>query len=186
MRGLTLALVVVVWASVAQAGSFFDAKIVGPFTGVEGDLPLTGGTITGSTGIIIADGPLTLGLNQKLILDDDLDSWIQCTSDDNCTLVANGAIVFTWTQGTISFTAGVTSQVVTWNFGVAANMILPRTEAAVPTEPVACSTTTFGSLRAVNDTNDGLHSQVCYCGQLANDSTYDWLIVGTTTACPFF
>jgi hypothetical protein len=144
----------------------------------------TGGTLTGA--LEITSGHLTLGLNQRLVLDDDLDSYIQCTADDTCNLYANDGIAIQWTASGITFSKNTSSASVAVSFASATTFRIAANEAAVPTEPVACASGTFGTMRAQNDTNDGAHSQVCYCGQLANDSTYDWLIVGTTTACPFF
>jgi hypothetical protein len=57
---------------------------------------------------------------------------------------------------------------------------------ATPTEPVACAAGTFGQLTVVNDTNDGAVSYLCYCGQGADDTTYDWLKVSDNTACASF
>ena len=70
--------------------------------------------------------------------------------------------------------------------GNANAIIMPINVAAAPAEPAVCGSGTFGMMAVVNDTNDTVHSHVCYCGQIGDDSTYDWLIVGTTTACPFF
>lgn len=154
---------------------------------MTGGLVINPGSLTLSTGdILLTAGTLTLGLNQKLVLDDDLDSWIVCTADDSCTLTANGTTIMTWSGTAIGLSANTTAGVVALNFASASTFRIAANEAAVPAEPTACSTSTFGTMRAVNDTNDGVHSHVCYCGQLANDATYDWLIVGTTTACPFF
>ena len=57
---------------------------------------------------------------------------------------------------------------------------------ATPTEPVTCDANAFGLITAVNDTNDGAVSYLCYCGQGADDSTYDWLRVSDNTACASF
>ncbi len=71
-------------------------------------------------------------------------------------------------------------------FSVLPGYIVPITlSAAVPAEPVACASGTFGATVLVNDTNDGAVSHFCYCGQQSNDSTYDWLKMDGT-ACPFF
>lgn len=153
---------------------------------MTGSLTLSAGSLTLTLGSITMGGHLKMGLNQELRLDADGNSYIECTADNTCNAVANGNIALQWTSSGTSVSNNLTAGVVAINFTSASTFRIANGEAAAPTEPVACAAGTFGTMKAQNDTNDGAHSQVCYCGQLANDSTYDWLIVGTTTACPFF
>jgi hypothetical protein len=57
---------------------------------------------------------------------------------------------------------------------------------AVATEPIACAAGTLGTVTVINDTNDGAVTHVCYCGQQANDTTYDWLKITDNSACAEF
>ena len=66
-------------------------------------------------------------------------------------------------------------------------LIIAHEDSAAPTQPHACSVAgDFGLIQIVNDNDDATVSGVCYCGQLADDSTYDWLDITDNTACPFF
>lgn len=66
-----------------------------------------------------------------------------------------------------------------------------RVISATPAAPYTCNVTNVGRDAVyVDDTNDVLGSAQCFCGTIADDTTYDWLLVGTTpavpVACPFF
>lgn len=63
--------------------------------------------------------------------------------------------------------------------------VLPVNTATAPAEPVACGAGTFGRMEVADDSNDTLSTTMCYCGK-SDDSTYDWLVVGTNAACPYY
>lgn len=64
---------------------------------------------------------------------------------------------------------------------------LSAVSSATPAAPVTCDASNFGVLVAVNDTDDTAAAFECICSQDADDSTYDWhLLGGGGTACPAF
>lgn len=115
--GRFLILLVMVWGSILGLATCAlqnvpdDLRDGGTMTGAltisSGSLALTLGSITLTNGsILLVAGDLTTGLNQKLILDDDLDSYIQCTADDQCSLYASGNVALTWRAGSIETASG--------------------------------------------------------------------------------
>lgn len=60
-------------------------------------------------------------------------------------------------------------------------------ESAAPTEPVACSAATTGTIVYVDDTNDAGAAALCVCLDADDGTTLDWRRVDDhTAACPFF
>jgi hypothetical protein len=57
--------------------------------------------------------------------------------------------------------------------------------AASPAAPRTCDATALGTVQAVNDSDDGAGTEVCYCG-MTDDSTYDWLDMSDNTACSHY
>lgn len=65
-----------------------------------------------------------------------------------------------------------------------AGTIITKAVGTTVTEPHTCDSTNEGAIVFADDTNDGAGSVLCYCGKIANDSTYDWLLTTSTAATP--
>jgi hypothetical protein len=77
------------------------------------------------------------------------------------------------------------------NLDVTGHLRQVRVISATPTEPYTCNSTNVGRQPVyVDDTNDILGSGWCFCGTIADDTTYDWLlsssVPSSVVACPFF
>jgi hypothetical protein len=181
MRGVA-ALAVLLAAGAAHAGPYSHQLSVGPFTGVNAYLPISGGALTG--GLTLTDGNLTLGLNQELRLDDDGTSFIECTANDTCNWTTNGSAKLSLSSTTITLgTFTTVANGIDVDFAAGDFLRLPLNTAAAPAPPFACDgASRKGAMVVVDDSNDGAATLVCYCG-MTNDSAYAWLRIDTNAAC---
>lgn len=134
------------------------------------------------TGIAIFTGQIQANGNIKMAASRDL----LCASANSCEIGASTNYMgrMFLNQLDVSFIRGRVNGAYI-NADEVSGILMPNTEGTTPTEPQSCDTTDFGTVIVVNDSDDSAVSFPCYCGQQADDSTYDWLKFDGT-ACPFF
>lgn len=98
----------------------------------------------------------------------------------------NSTSIGTLDSGIDRLAAGIL-RVTNGTVGTTGTAFVPGVQAAATVSaPVTCNSTNIGVLQVVNDTNDAAVTTLCYCGQQADDSTYDWLQVADNAACPHY
>lgn len=86
-------------------GLLFVGLLMGSVYYDQAYLSLGGGTLSG--GLTLSAGDLTLGLGQKVILDDDGDTYIESIVDDRIDIYSNGGLALTFVPIQWSVNAGM-------------------------------------------------------------------------------
>lgn len=188
--------VVIGWSGQGYAHPFTRS---GPTGGGGGGAAFTGGTVLDPTtfndavtmlttlavtGISVFTGQIQANGGIKLLANRDL----TCATGSSCEIgTATFAFlrIFANQVDVIALRAKTVSTFLDLN--EPDGLLIAHDDDAAPAQPHACNVAAdFGMIHIVNDNDDGLVSTTCYCGQLADDSTYDWLKVKDDTACGFF
>ncbi len=198
MRRVLLAVLMLGLFSAASAEAQTFSRL-GPLAGGAAGATFTGGTVPDATtfssavtiegtlnvtGLLTSTNRIDAVAGMKLFAGKDL----TCASPNSCELGAStnylqrihvNQVDATVLRGRVSGAALDANE--------ADGLIISHVESATPAAPHACTVAAdFGLITIVNDSDDSTASTVCYCGQQADDSTYDWLVVGADTACPHF
>lgn len=160
---------------------FTGGDVPDPTTFADAVIMLTTFAVTGIsifTGQIQANGGIKLLANRD----------ITCASGSSCEI---GSATFAFLRIFSNQIDAIAIRAKDFGFFLDINephgLLIAHVDDAAPAQPHACTVAAdFGMIHIVNENDDAATSTVCYCGQLADDSTYDWLKVKDDTACGFF